>query len=493
MNLRRTFHATWTSYLSMAATIAVSLLMIRKATIFLSPEEFGLWSFTLQTLGYFLLLDFGVSGALGRMFGEPLASGKQSIANAWYTLSFIILGVQAAIITAAGFALKDPVIAWFGIPSHLRDQASLLWTVMLCIQAISLVLRANSAVLFAQNRVYLANITPVTGLILGYIVFVITLNQGAGVMAYAWSSGVSVCSSSLITYFCVSRGPHKFSFELTSVSRSMIKELFSYSISIFVIGLAVQIVFISQGLIVTKLLGIAAGAVYAVTSRIPMMTMQLVWKPFDSFAPRWQQQFCESSLPRVQREFPLLARVSILLSTVGFVGIVMVNPLFVILWTKPEYYGGAMLDLLLGFYIIVQTYTHCFSYAFNLHKKMRSWTIFELVLLPLSLGFMYFGVRSIGLAGIPAGLLAAGFLGGGFWYVVKRGGDLLGVSFSKVFLADALLVTALVVLTVYLGMSRPWSAIESPFLQVSIVLAGSAALAAPAVFRICSLLRQLRP
>ena len=384
MSWRKTFHTAWTSYAAMAGTILASLLTIRLATAHLSQEEFGLWSFTLQTVGYFLLLDFGVANALGRLFGEPLASQNQAELNAWFNLAILVLSAQAALITGVGFFLRDWVIAWFNIPEPLRPEASGLLTAFLVIQAVNLVLRVNSAMLYAQNRAYLANILPVIGIWAALGVFLVMLRQGAGVMAYAWSSAIGVLIWGIVGTVAVVYGPNRFAFSLRGIHGNMIRELFLFSSAVFIIAISIQVVLVGQSLVITKMIGIAAGAVYVVTSRIPMMAMQLVWKPFDAFAPRWQQAYCDGGSDKVRHEFSTMVRISLLSAVIAAAAVVLINPAFVSWWTKPEYFGGRQLNVLLAVYLLLQTCTHCFAYAFTLQKRMRLWTMVEVVSVALS-------------------------------------------------------------------------------------------------------------
>ena len=176
----------------MACTVLTALLTMRLATGALTREEFGLWSFTTQSVGYFLLLDFGVSNSLGRLFGEPLASKDQRSINSWFTLSVSVLALQGIIILVVGMMLRAWVLEWFNIPLTLHPEASKLWLAFLVIQALNFPLRVTSAILYAQNRAYLSNLFPLVTAWISLILFYWMLKNDAGVMAYAWSSGAGV-------------------------------------------------------------------------------------------------------------------------------------------------------------------------------------------------------------------------------------------------------------------------------------------------------------
>jgi O-antigen/teichoic acid export membrane protein len=258
-------------------------------------------------------------------------------------------------------------------------------------------------------------------------------------MAYAWSSGVGVLVWGILGSAAVAFGPNRFSLRFDGIRKGMVGELFSYSSAVFVIAIAIQVLLMGQTLVAIKILGITAGAVYAVTSRAPIMAMQLVWQPFDAFAPRWQQAFCSGATNKIRQEFSMMARISLLFATFAFVALILVNPPFVRWWTKPEYFGGQTLNVLLAVYLLFQTGTHCFAYAFTLHKQMRLWTAIEIIAVLLCLAGMIAAVPRLGLAGIPAALIAVN-VAGGFWFVVAKGGRLMGVRAGQIARKDAIFV-----------------------------------------------------
>ncbi len=472
----------------MFSTVATALLTMRLATGALSQEEFGLWSFTTQTVGYFLLLDFGVSNSLGRLFAEPLASGEQTKINSWFTLAVGVLILQGIMIIGVGLVLRNWVVAWFGIPVALKADAERLWLAFLVIQAINLPLRLSSAILYAQNRAYLSNLFPMISTWFSLGVFYYMLKHGSGVMSYAWSSGIGVIIGGCAGVIALCMGPHRFGISLLGVSKRQLRELFSYSSSVFLIAIAIQLVFASQTLIITKVLGLAAGAMYTVTSRLPMLAMQMIWKPFDAFGPRWQTAHCSDQPKQVASEFRSVFRLTLILTVIGMVGVILVNPFFVAFWAKPEYFAGNSLNLLLAVFILAQTFTHCFSFAFNLHKKMRALTLLNFGGIFLTVILMIVGVHFIGFAGVPAGLLVTD-LSFGFWYVLRKGGGLLQVNATSIirmdigYLIGTLCAAGLLALT-----WQRWLPTD-PLMRLSVGCGATLLLSLPLVYRAWTVVR----
>lgn len=491
MHFKATIRAATSSYVGSLSAAATGLLSIRLATQFLSKEEFGLWSFTMQTVGYFMLLDLGVASSITRLLGDPLASGDQKKINSWFTLSLVTLGSQALVIFGLGLLLRLHVLQWFDIPAHLVERASDLWLAFLMIQAIALVFRLSFAVLHAQNRVYWTSNLQVIGSWAGLAAFYLMLSSHWGVLAYAWSSGVAMLVVSLGGVLAVRRGGLRFKLSLAGVTRAEVWKLVSFSSSVFVLGLASQVYFASQGLVATKMLGLEMAAVLAVTGRASGIAMQSIWKPFDAFSPRWQVAVCGGDVPRVTREFRLMTRFTILVAASAATAVVLINQPFVLWWTKPGYFGGVNLTFLLCVFMVIQGINRCFIAPFVLTVKMRAYTIVSIGSVVLAIILMIVFTGWLGLVGIPIGLILAD-LAFPFWFYLKKGGEGIGINGFQVLGKDLWIWLPMTGAACLVATLLEKVGFHSPLVWLLSALACSAAFVAPLLWRAISLLRELK-
>jgi O-antigen/teichoic acid export membrane protein len=411
------------------------LMTIRLATHHLSQEEFGLWNFTMQTVGYFMMLELGMSGSGTRLLGEPLARGDQAKMDSWFTLSVIALSAQALVILLLGLFSRPLIFSWFQIPAHLLDKATSLWVVFLAIQAVGLVFKLSFAILYAQNRVYWTHILQTAGLWITLLTFAWMIFRGTGVISYAWAVGISSLLISLGGIAVVLRGSHRFRITLKHASVEELVRMFRFSGAVFFVGLATQVYVASQGLVATKIQGLETAAIFAVTTRSVMLASQFVWRPLDAFSPRWQIAFCSGAKGSVSAEFALMTRLTLLLSVAGACAIALFNRPFVMLWTKPEYFGGMTLTMLAAVFIVIQSINRCYTAPFILTMKLRAyiWVSFGSIVLGVAL--MSLLTKSHGIVGIPAGMIATELVFPLWFYAAKGGGALLESPFSPL-LAD---------------------------------------------------------
>ncbi len=409
MSLKRTGATALTSYLQMGSSMVVSLLLIKVATTVLSPEEYGLWSFVFGTIGYFLLLDFGVSSALARLFAEPIAKNDAEDISGWFYLVTAVLLVQGLVILGLGLASKNWVLDFFRIPVNLRSEASHLWSYCIAIQALSMPMRTLPGILYAQNRVYMINAANTSVAWINLLVFSVLLHRGLGVISYAYALMASQLLTLLLNSSFIFAGKKKIRLTAFHLPLKHLRELFGYSSAIFAGGLAAQVSASAQTMILTRFLGLESAAIYNVTSRMPLLAMQLIWRGFDAFYPRWINAFAGGDQGRALKEFTTMAKISLLgLSGIG-VAIILVNPFFISWWTRPEFFAGNWINIAITFSLFAFTINRFTSHIFQWHKKMSryTWLMIATAAIEISAGILL--AKQFGLIGIPiASLLANG-------------------------------------------------------------------------------------
>lgn len=445
MSLKRTGLTALTSYLQLGSSMAASLLLIRQATIVLPPEEFGLWSFIFGSIGYFLLLDFGVSASLARIFAEPVATGNSREISGWLYLVMAILAVQGLLIALLGLALREPLLGWFRISDTLLPDARKLWDYSLLVQGISMPARVLPGILHGQNRVYLINIVNSIIAWVNLGLFCLFLAHGRGVLSYVDALIYSTLLMIAGNACCVFLGKNRIKLVLASLPTRHLRELFTYSSAIFGAGIASQISGTAQTMILTRVLGLDAAAIFNVTSKMPILSMQLAWRAIDSFYPRWVNMFASGKIEQTYAEYLPTMRATLLVVGAIATGALLANPIFVGLWTRPDFYAGQTVTFWLGLVIIALTLNRCTSVLFQMHKRMGHYTffIFATVLLEVGLGFVF--ARVWGLPGVPfASVLANLVFLGAFqtWHACRLTGLPLVSSLwgDAICLASALLL-----------------------------------------------------
>ncbi|MEI8233750.1 MAG: hypothetical protein WCH57_03585 [Verrucomicrobiota bacterium] len=431
MRLRNTILTGVASYIQMGAMVLTQLAAIPLALHFLDTQRFGLWSFTVQSLGYLLLLDFGVTNSIGRLMVEPLHNGDERTWNGWFNLILAVLMAQAFLVFSVGWTFVDSILHWFNIPPALFTEARQLWLVALTLNALNFPFRLLPGILGAQNRFYWYLLSTTLGAVTGLGVFYGALKMGHGSLSYGFSMATQILLNSSLTLTAVLCGPHRFRISWKGIPWCHARHLFGFSSAVFAIGIAVQVAFLSQSLIVTKILGLGAVASLTVCSRVPMQLMQLIWRPFDAFNSRWQIFWAKNETSALTGEFTRMLRLTMGLALLAMTCCLAMNRWFVFIFGKQTLYQGKLFDFFFAVFVIAQVWNHCLSFAFTLAKRMKAFAIVVVLDTALAIAITIFGTKFYGLNGYILFTALYGLVGCGFWYITIKAPEIMESSSVK--------------------------------------------------------------
>jgi O-antigen/teichoic acid export membrane protein len=404
MSRRAVVNTAAASYIQLASLALTGFISVPLALHYLDTERMGLWSFVTQSLGYFLLLDFGVISSTGRLMGEPIHSGDPRECGRWLGLFILVSSLQGLLIFLAGWFSTDWVLHWFSIPEPLRPEAHSLWLWMLSLNALTFPLRISGGILYAQNRAYWTLLAGTAGSWAGLLGFFLFLRAGTGSLAYGYSTGLVMLVSYVLPWLAIYWGPHRFKISLGDIRWSDVKQLFNFSSGVFVIGVAVQVIFFSQTLVITKLLGLSAVTLFMVSSKVGTYGLQILWRTFDSLTPRWQQLYVAGDRAHLASSFQRYTGLVMSLALLGGTFVIVLNHPFVNLWTKkPELYDSIGFDALLALYILQHAWNHCLAFCPMLAKKIRTLGWIAVLDMLLNIAMCVALAPKMGVKGVLAG------------------------------------------------------------------------------------------
>jgi hypothetical protein len=239
------------------------------------------------------------------------------------------------------------------------------------------------------------------------LAFFLFLKAGTNTLAYAYSSAVVMLMSGVLPWLAVKWGPHRFKISFSDIRWSDLKMLFNFSSGVFVIGVAVQVIFLSQSLIITKLLGLSAVTLFMVSSKAGTYGLQIVWRTFDSLGPRWQQFYVAGDRAHLAASFQRYTGLTMSLALLGCTWLIVLNHPFVNLlnlWAhRPGIYDGVVFDALLALYIWQHAWNHCLACVPVLAKDIRvlSWVAVVDMLLNIVMSVAL--AQTMGVKGVLAG------------------------------------------------------------------------------------------
>ena len=360
VRFRRFFNAVVSSYAHLAVNILYVLASVPLALHFLQKREFGLWALCMQLGGYLQLIDFGMSASVSRHLIDYKDARDEGEYGGLIRTGALVLLTQGCLVL-----LGATLVIFFGtrvlqIDPELERPFQIIMLVQCAILAADLPARLFGHVLVAHQRTDLVNYSQIGLFFITYAVLWYCFAHGVGIFSLVWANvagWVGVVISNIIACLALKILPSRGTWGKASWSK--FRDLFSYGKDVFWIALGVQMINASQAIVVTRVLGLNAAAVWSVCSRTYTVANQLVWRPFDSSSAMLSEMIARKEKGQLLHRFKGLVILTTSLGVLAAVMFALCNQPFVMLWTHGKIGWVRENDILLAVWLIVLALVHC--------------------------------------------------------------------------------------------------------------------------------------
>lgn len=385
-----------TSYLQFVVNGLYSLASIPLILHWLSKDEFALWGVLVQFMSYFYLIDLGINQAISRFLVDHKDQRHNGEYGALVKTSFAVSAVQGLIVLLV-VALGAPLLA--GLMNIKPESADLFIRLMRwqgLIMAFNFCLNPLNIMLMAHQRMDVVSRLSIYNLVLNLALLAALLAKGVGIYAFIYANIATALITSLqLVWHCSRLGFLPGRGEWGHASWEQFKNVFSYGKDVFLINLGAQLITSSQTIIVYRMLGSAAAAVWIVGTKVFGMIRQIMFQPYLSAAPGLSEMAARQEIERLRLRFKNLVSLTASLGVFLGVGYALCNSLFVELWTKGKISWSPLCDVMLAvwlFFTALQA-PHCnFVFVTKRVASMRLVYFVEgccFVLLSLTVGWRF--------------------------------------------------------------------------------------------------------
>lgn len=320
-------------------------------------SDYGLYTLVTAFLTYFLI-DFGFGSSIARFMAKYMAEGQpDQISN--------LLGIAARI-----YILLDIIIViillvvYFyleGIFSQLNDQEIAKFKVIYCIAGVFSVLSFPlipvQGAMIANEKFVVDKISNLAQKVIIIFLMVTALLLGYGLFALVLVNGITGLGIKLFKFvYLKKQGLLKINYR--SFDRVLLKELFSFSIWIFIIGIA-QRLLIS---ISPTILGIFSGTEQIAVFGIAIILEGYIWTIANAinglFLPRLTEIVTKNGSSEVITNLMIkVGRIQLFIMGMLITGIVVLGKPFVLLWMGESFklsYSVALFLIVPGLITLTQ-------------------------------------------------------------------------------------------------------------------------------------------
>jgi O-antigen/teichoic acid export membrane protein len=290
--------------------IVVAFFMTPFIVSTLGDRMYGSWLLVATFLGYYGLLDLGLSSAVNRYLagaaGEKDAAGSNRIFNTAVFL-YSALGCLALIVTGI-FIILTPYII------KSPEDASLFRKIILIMgvsSAISFPIRAFMAVLTAQLRFDIMSSLQIMTVIIRTLAIVLALTAGHKILSMAVITFFAGLPELVITvYYARKNYPSLSIFDRAYWNRDTAKMLLSYSFFTLISQLGDLFRFNIDALIITTFIGLAAVTHYGIAAALGIYYLNLMMAFMGVLQPVFSRQYSLSDSAVIKKTFFFTTKIS---------------------------------------------------------------------------------------------------------------------------------------------------------------------------------------
>jgi len=389
------------NWLATAANMAVGFFLAPFIVHRLGNVAYGVWVLAISAVNYLTLLDLGMRSSVLRFVSKGHTKGDHvGASEALSAALWVRIQISAAVLLLSG-CLAALFPRMFHIPEEMAAPARIAVMIIGLNTAISMSLGVFGGVLSALNRYDLQSFATLAQLTLRTVGVVLVLRSGRGIVAIAICEFVAALAGGLVLLATTRRIYPQLQVRLTKPNREILRQLWSYSFYVFLVTVAVQLVYQTDNLVVGAFVSAAAVTFYSIGNSLCRYTDQLVGAMTLTFVPAASTYEAAGDTSKLAGLYRNGTRAVMTVSLPILVTLMTRGRTFIGLWMGAQYakVSGTVLMILATalFFSLSNNTAGSIAYGTEKHKVMAKWAIAEaianLVLsIVLALKFGIYGV-----------------------------------------------------------------------------------------------------
>jgi O-antigen/teichoic acid export membrane protein len=259
-------------YAVYAAAILSGLLVTPIVIHSIGKSAFGIWSFIGSVTIYLSILDFGVGPSIVRFAAEARGRRADDDLNEVASSGLAMYAAIGLVTLPVGVALAFIVPAAIGAPPDLVWDARVATLLIVVSLAARFPLGLFNNLLVAQQRWDLQNLANFVSTVLYAALIAVFMPRGGGLVLLGVLTLVTSLLRLLLPLAWLRRELPMLHISRSHVSRARIRALVGFSSSNFLVHVAQKIVFSTDVIVVSIVLGAAASGEYSVPAKLFALT-----------------------------------------------------------------------------------------------------------------------------------------------------------------------------------------------------------------------------
>jgi O-antigen/teichoic acid export membrane protein len=365
---------------------------------YLGQEQFGVWSTLLSIMSWIVFFDLGVGNGLRNKVAEALAKNDTEEAAMYIASGYSLIGLIAFImwLLVTGISFFVP---W---QSVFNTNAISEGTLRLTVQVVVLFIIFNfwigliSSILGAMQKTAMNGLGKLISNLLALLfVFFLTKTTDASITYLALSYGISLIVANIALSWWLYQG-HPDLLPKPYLDKQHISPLLSVGMQFFIIQIAGLVIFTTDKILITQLLGPEYVTQYDVVFRlfnlisgVHMLISTPLWSAYTDAYHR-------SDLVWIKRMFHKQLMIFVGIIFAIFIMGLLIKPI-VALWIGHEIAVSFSLISSIGLFVLVSTWNNIYAMFLNGIGKIKLQLYMAVIAMLINIPLAIYFVKCLGL------------------------------------------------------------------------------------------------
>jgi O-antigen/teichoic acid export membrane protein len=411
-SLSRTVKAqTVLSLLYRVGSTALSYILVPISLSYLDAAQYGVWLTILSVMSWLVFMDIGLGNGLRNKLAEALSHGEADLGKTMVSTGYAAIALISAALMLL-MLVSAPWIQWSSVFNTTMLSDSEFKTIVRLVGSLFLfnfVLSLGQSVFYACQCASLVALSQfLLNLFAVLSIYGLTLIT-AGHLRYLSGcyAGSMVLANILVSVYFFKR--HKeLAPSLSRANLSRIKPLFAIGFKFFIIQAAALVIFATDNIIITHVLGPEQVATYNVVGGLFSGVIFLQGVILSPLWSAYTRAFTEGNFVWIRRILRILNLAMIPIAILATALVILAEPI-IRWWVGPQISPPPLLIVLMGVYTLVVTWNNIYASFINgvgaVMPQLISAVMAGVLNIPLSIYFAR--DLDLGLSGVILGTIAS--------------------------------------------------------------------------------------
>lgn len=425
------FITLFTDSTGFAISILLNFITVPIALNYWMVERYGIWSLIISITTYVGLSDLGIGYTAGILIGRT--NNLKSKIVIFKKASRMI--IVTTIIAASGFILLNLLnINWIRvlgkIPEYLKEEVYSACLVYILFFILSIPFSMLSAVLSGFQMKYFDSMFNIVSSIIGFInlILVIYILKGS-LVTYALVTGINTMIFNIvklgIIYLKYKQNSEILADDSINPHEKDITTAFFFktSFNLFFIRIAGILIFYTDYLVISNILGSNHVTEYSITYKLFSIFFSISNIIVFSFTPILAREYGNRNWEWISRQYNLFLIITSFIGGLTWVGGLFFAKDFIYIWAGKQGYAGLLCAFALGGYSYILAMSHINTGILTTCDFIKNGAYISWLEVIINLLISIFLVKKIGVAGVAIGTFLGQLLTGAWIapiWIVRR-------------------------------------------------------------------------